>query len=404
MKTKINHKPDPADIEAGKWLGEQEAISKKRRLSDRLLLILVSVCLVFFGAAIYILPSSDFSEAENRVLAPFPEFSLEAVASGEFMRGIGEFYADRFPFRDAFVGIKAGFEKLLLKGENNGALDADDGYIIDRLEYTDAEYENIRTNLAAINRFAENTENTVVALAPRSIDVMKSKLPALYSTERADRVWEIVAEAAPDALILTDALRAKADGGEYVWYKTDHHYTTLGAYYTYVALGESLGYTPYPIEFFTQETASGEFLGTTYSSSGIKWAERDTVTFFRFDGDLGAAVKYGNGETLLGFYDRSYLEKKDKYSAFLGGNRARVTVTLGGEAKPTLLLVKDSFSNSLVPFLSLHFDIEMVDLRYYTQSTYKLCEEINPDKVLVFYGIDSLASSTEAERIVMGMG
>ncbi len=397
---KLTHKKDPADIAAEKWLGEQEALSSRRRLTDKLLIIALAAVIVFFGVAIYVLPSADFSEAENRVLAPFPTFSLEAVVSGEFMRGIGEFYADRFPFRDAFVGIKAGAEKLLGKNENNGVIEAADGYLIDRLEYTETEYENVKINFAAIERFSESRDNVIVAIAPRSVDVMRSKLPPLYSFERADAVWQLLPEGALD---LRETLRARADAGEYVWYKTDHHYTTLGAYYTYAALGESLGYTPYPLGFFTVECASEDFLGTTYSSSGIKWAQPDRVDFYRYAGDDGAEVSFGSGGGQKGFYDREYLRKKDKYSAFLGGNRGRTGIKLGGEEKPTLLLVKDSFSNALVPFLSLHFDIEMVDLRYYTQSVSKLCEELRPDKILVYYGIDSLASSTEAERIVMGI-
>ena len=407
---KKTYKENPADTAAGKWLDEQKELAPKRRIADRALLISLALIIAVFGVLIFVLPSEDFSEEENRMLAPFPEFSIDSLVSGEFTAGIASFYSDRFPARNVFVGVKAYFEKLMLRAENNGVIEGKDGYIIDRLEYTDGEYKTLETNLKAIKKFSATVEkdgfDCTTVILPRSIDVMTSKLPALYSTERFDSVWEKVAALHPDAITLTDMLRDAADGGEYVWYKTDHHYTTLGAYYTYVSLAETLGYTPYPIEYFTKEVVSSEFFGTTYSSSGMKWAESDTVTLFRFDGDENFTVSYPDSSeaSIKGFYVREYFDKKDKYSAFLGGNRARTRITLESEAdRPTLLLIKDSFSHSLAPFLALHFDIELVDLRYYNKSVSDLVTEISPDKMLVIYGIDTLATSSEARRIIMGI-
>ena len=247
---------------------------------------------------------------------------------------------------------------------------------------------------------------TATVILPRAVDVMTSKLPALYDTARVDVAWDKTLSTLPDAITVTNMLRELADRDEYVWYKTDHHYTTLGAYYTYVALADVLGYTPYPLEYFTEEVVSTEFFGTTYSSSGMKWAESDTVTLFRFDGDENYTVSYpdSNEAAMKGFYARDYFGVKDKYSAFLGGNRARTRVSLEiGEDRPTLMLIKDSFSHSLAPFLALHFDLELVDMRYYNKNVSNLVYEIDPDMVLVIYGIDTLATSSEARRVAMGV-
>lgn len=406
---KPKYKENPADAAAGKWMDEQLELAPRRRLADRALLVSLALIIVVFGVLVFALPSDDFSEEENRALASFPELTLESLISGEFTAGISDFYADRFPGRNVFVGVKAFFEKLMLKQENNGIIEAEDGYIIERLEYTDYEYENIDENLKAINKFMAAMEkegiDTVFAVAPRSVDVMTSKLPALYDTVRVDAVWERVFSSCPHALTFTDELESAANNGEYVWYKTDHHYTTLGAYYAYVALSETLGYTPYSIEYFVQESVSEDFLGTTYSSSGMKWSDKDTMIYFRFEGDERFTVSYPQSsyEALNGFYDRSYLTVKDKYSSFLGGNHSRTSVSLDGEERPTLMLIKDSFSHALAPFLALHFDLELVDLRYYTSSVTKLVNEIDPDKILVIYGIDTLASSTESKIIAMGV-
>ena len=397
-------KEDPADAAAGKWMDEQKALSGERRFSDRLLIITLSAIIVIFGALIFLLPKADFSEEENRMLADFPEFSFETLMSGEFTEGIADFYSDRFPLRDLFVGIKSTAERLMGKSENNGVIEGEDGYIIERLEYSESDYEILTANLAALKTFEKYAEglgfDTTVALAPRAIDVMTSKLPPLYGSERNEAVWTTAESICAEVLTFTDLLRARADGGEQVWYKTDHHYTTLGAYYVYCALGESLGYEPYPLEFFTVETASEDFLGTTYSASGMKWVKSEKIELFRYSDDEKYAVTWEGG-ALSGFYDESYLEKKDKYSVFLGGNHALTSVKGEGD-KPTLLLFKDSFSHALTPFLALHFDIELVDLRLYSKSAAKLIEETAPDKVLIYYGIDTLATSPEIERIRMG--
>lgn len=409
-ENKKKYKENPADTAAGKWLDEQKELAPKRRIADRALLISLAVIIAVFGVLIFVIPSEDFSEEENRVLASFPEFSIESLVSGEFTQGIASFYADRFPARNVFVGVKAAFEKLMLRAENNGVIEGKDGYIIDRLEYTESEYKTLETNLKAIKKFTlaleEQGIDASTVILPRSVDVMTSKLPALYDTTRADAVWGKIEATASGAMTFNDMLRAAAGKGEYVWYKTDHHYTTLGAYYTYVALADTLGYEPYPLDYFTKESVPEEFFGTTYSSSGMKWAESDTMTLFRFDGDENYTVSYpdSNEPFVKGFYVRSYFEEKDKYSAFLGGNRARTSISLDTEEdRPTLMLIKDSFSHSLAPFLALHFDVELVDLRYYNKSVSDLVAEISPDKLLVIYGVDTLATSSEARKIVMGM-
>ena len=230
-KPQKQYKENPADVEAGKWLDEQKELAPRRRGAD--LALLISMCLIIavFGILIFALPSEDFSYDENRVLADFPSFNIESLMSGEFTSGIGEFYADRFPARNVFVGVKALAEKLLLKGENNGVIEGDDGYLVERLEYTDAEYENIRASMDAIERFVNaNPDCDVsVALLPRAVDVMTSKLPRLYSTERAKMAFEVAKDAYPNVIDLTEMLKSRADAGEYVWYKTAHHYTTHGA-------------------------------------------------------------------------------------------------------------------------------------------------------------------------------
>lgn len=160
-----------------------------------------------------------------------------------------------------------------------------------------------------------------------------------------------------------------------------------------------------PIESYTREVVSDAFFGTTWSTAGMSWIAPDTMEYFRFAGDTDFTTTIlDNGTSFAGFYDRSYLSKKDKYSSFIGGNNALVTVTKNGDAdRPTLLLVKDSFAHSAVPFLAQHYDLVIVDIRYYKKSTAALIDEYGADRVLVLYNIDSLTSSADSVLLRAGL-
>lgn len=397
----------PADAEAERIMEIQRGTASHRRPADIITLIICVLLLFGFGTAIFLLPQSRFSEDENRALDTFPEFSPGALKDGSYTAGIGKFYSDQFPGRPVFTGVKAVCELLQLRGQNNGVIPGSGNTLIKRLEYTD--YSFAEENLEAVADFRDALMArgipVIFSIAPRSVDVLSSSLHPLYGSSRSDRIWEIAEAHEPDAANLRDLLRDMADDGEYVWYKTDHHWTTDGAYAAYVSLAGQLGYTPMPESFFTRETVSDSFLGTTYSSSGMRLSKPDSIVFYRFAGDDNFIVRNAlTGSEQSGFYDRSYLDKKDKYSAFLGGNNAYVSVSdPTGADKPTLLIVKDSYAHSLAPFLAIHFDLEIIDLRYYTGSTVKLINETAAGAVLILTGADNLAVSDSLTLLRYGM-
>ncbi len=367
--------------------------AKKKKLFDLILIVICAAIVLGFGVSIYILPQSEFSAEENRTLQTLPNFSWSSIKSGAFTRRISNFYADQFPYRNSFVGAKALVELGLIKCENNGVLLGKNGYLIKRLEYSD--YNYLKKNLESVYDFSKNIGiPTVFAIAPRAIDVMKSQLPIQYDTQRADYVWNIVDSSDVDYIGFSDILTEYERIGKKIWYRTDHHWTTLGAYYSYAELSKSLGYSPVQISKFKIETVSDSFLGTTYSASGIKGIAPDTIDFFRYEGDENFVIKDSQGNNSNGFYTFSYLDEKDKYAAFLGGNSDYIKIYKPqAEDRERLLIIKDSFANSVIPFLANHYDIDVVDLRFYNGSVYDLANEIQADKILILYGIDSLATS-----------
>ncbi len=400
-------KQHPADTEADRILALQRALYPTTRRRDLALIALCAALILVFAVGIYLLPHRDFSETENTALQTFPRFTFSRLWSGRFMAELGDFYTDQFPARDAVVAAKSAAELALGKRENNDVILGREGYLIKRIEYTDYQLATLRDNLDAVTAFRTTAGRPVTfALAPRAIDVLGSYLPSPGIGDRAMAVWNTLDAYAdgeiagqPTMLSLRDVLTPLADEGEPVWYRTDHHWTTLGAYHAYAALGELLGYTPTPADAFTIELAADDFRGTTYSASGMNWIAGEDIAFWRYPGDTDFTVEVlTKGEvtrTMDDFYDRSYLEKKDKYSAFLSSNNGHMRITAGtGEDRPTLLLIKDSFAHSLAPFLAQHYDLEILDLRYYRDSVSDLLTTAEIDHVLILVGVDTLATSS----------
>lgn len=404
-------KTPECDREAARLLAIQMGGGKGAKKLDRAFVILFAALLLLVSVLFWAIPDREFSETENKDLTQVPTFTIDRLLDGRYTADIADYMADQFPGRDFFIRVKAAAEMALGKMGNNGVILGEGGTLIPRSETVNT--DNLTKNLSAIAAFTKWCEDhgvpTTTAVAGRSMDVLHHTLPDFYGASYSDALWKALAEEA-DSLVrnilpLRDSLHERAKAGEYVYYRTDHHWTTLGAYYGSEILLAEMGETIAPIESYTREVVSDAFFGTTWSTSGMSWIAPDTMEYFRFEGDTDFTTTIvDDGTSFAGFYDRSYLAKKDKYSSFIGGNNALVTVTKNGDAdRPTLLLVKDSFAHSAVPFLAQHFDLVIVDIRYYKKSTAALIDEYGADRVLVLYNIDSLSASADSVLLRAGL-
>ncbi|HHW24415.1 MAG TPA: hypothetical protein GXX22_03040 [Clostridiales bacterium] len=384
--------------------------AKKARLVD-LLTIFTFVFALFATAILFIvLPDKTFSEQENRALQQFPKVSyydkpLGRLLDGSFTLEFAKYYADQFPARDFFVGIKGMAEIALLKQENNSVILGRDGYLITRPPEPDL--STLRDNIDPIRDFASLMKKmnvpVTLAIAGRTYDVMKKYLPETFPKTLSDELWEYaryLAGQSKDLLYinLADPLRAIAESSRAsgpLYYRTDHHWTTLGAYYAYAEIMKAWGETPAPLSEFTIEAASDSFYGTTWSKAGLKWIKPDTMEYFRFAGDEDFITEIKDtGKSFYGFYDRSYLDKKDKYSSFIGGNNGRVDITrAGSEKREKLLIMKDSFAHAMIPFFAMHYDLVILDLRYFSDSVSKLVLTEGIDRVLIVGNMENLTQS-----------
>ena len=213
--------------------------------------------------------------------------------------------------------------------------------------------------------------------------------PPLFDSCQSQEIWKQV----KGAVSVNELLKGKAKAGEYIFYRTDHHWTSYGAYLAYKELGKELGYTPYELSDFRAEELSTSFYGTTYSASLFPFTLPDTLSAYRYDGDEKLKVSDMITKKELHLYDYSALAKTSKYDFFLGGNRA-LTKIEGG--KPMLIVIKDSFANSLIPFLTKHFDMVIIDPRYLREpietTLERLFSEHEPTSLVFIFGIDTLAT------------
>ncbi len=357
--------------------------------------ILSVVFCVFLGGLLawhLLLPDRDRSDVENRTLARFPEFSWEDLKDGSFTKGVEEYFADQFPLRDQWTGLKARTEQVLGKREFNGVYLCGD-VLIAKVEPPKDGLEE--KNLSYVSRLAERTELPVyLGLIPSAAEIWRDRLPR--GAESWDQAAFIARAAELEGVEPIDFLTALRDhAGERTWegifYRTDHHWTTLGAYYGYAALMESLGRgeevpEPETVKAWDLPVSNG-FQGTLYSQSGIHWLEPDSIEFWVEESGLTVTSWRDGTPKEAGLYDYDYLGKKDKYSAFLGGNQP-LCVVKNPEGKGKLLVIRDSYADSLAPFLALRFEeVHLLDPRYYRYSAAKYAEDNGLDAIAVVYSV-----------------
>lgn len=344
-------------------------------------------------------PDQTFSQMENRALEQRPTPSVETLVSGEFMRDFETYTTDQFVGRDGWVALKSTTERLLGKEENNGVYFGADNTLITRFDKPDA--EKVTKNLGYVDNFVKNVDIPVVfSLIPTQACIWADKLPeGAPNASQTDILDQ--AKAAVTGATWADLYTPLWDHkDEDIFYRTDHHWTSLGAYYGYTGLAQALGFQPVPLSEYEPTVRSTDFYGTVFSSSGVRWISPDTIT--TYVPDTGITVTehtYDNKgnpiEKPRALYVESFLSVKDKYSMFLGGQQALGVVTTPNTDKPKLLIIRDSYTDSLVPFLTPHFsEIHLIDLRYYKLSIQDYIQQNDIDQALVLYSVPNFVTDS----------
>lgn len=378
--------------------------ARNRRLQGQYLSWLLIGTVVIFVCLGLLWPDQDFSESENRKLAQFPEISLASLTDGSFLQGLGDYAADQFPLRDMWISLNLTMNKALGQKEASGVYLCADDYL---MQVPSAPNEaQLERNLKAITTFASThpTLNTVMTVVPNAVTIHADKLPANAPVrdQKADlsRIKSNVSGV--NFVDVTEMLLAHKD--EQLFYRTDHHWTSLGAYYAFEEIAPHLNIESPAWSSYQIYTVSNTFEGTLASKSGSHGTQ-DKVEVYAPATAIEYYVTYsGDQSGICSMYDRAALEKKDHYTVFFGGNYGRVDITTTANTGRCLLVFKDSYANCFMQFLYPYFDhITMIDPRYYYDNVENVIKSEVVTDVLYLYNLDTfLGDSSLADVLSAG--
>ena len=356
-------------------------------MSKKFNVFLSALFCAFIGGVCVIsllLPDKDFSPLENRYLKKPPKLSAESLADGKFMEAAEDYVSDHIVGRDFWVAAKAWSERLSGKQENEGVYFGKQDTLINRVK--DPDPEKLEQDTGHLDTLVGNVSVPVYfGLIPSAAEIWRDRLPAGAPTadERAV-IDQLYFSTGASTIDLYGALEAHS--GEDIYYRTDHHWTSLGAFYGANAIFEAMGLEPIRLEDYTKTTVSDQFYGTSFSTSGVRWLPPDSIDAYVPDQGIKVTSYFKGTPEEGSLYVESWLAEKDKYSYFLGGRQPLCVVEKEGSTGPRVLVIRDSYSDSLAPFLTERFsEVHLFDPRDNLTSIKNYVEEHEIDAVVVLY-------------------
>ena len=411
------------------------------------LMIPVAVLCIGFilGLCWFIRPAE--SETEKRELTKFPAFTVESFLSGKFTDQVSVWYADTFPGREGLIKSYHGIRSLFgFRGEQFQQGDVGDvvpdgpmnpNAPVDRPVNGGQEGEKVGGYYLSgdtayeLYSFSQAGAQTYASLMNKAADTLKGKatvydlvVPLHYSIALGADVQDSMS--LPDAgkvipymysgmnegvhtVDVYAALMAHRD--EYIYFRTDHHWTATGAYYAYEAFCQKAGITPTPLSSYEKLTFGG-FLGTLYSKTGQPSAmgnnpdvveayiPKGTNDEYIYDTNGGDRTRYRGG-VVRRDTDTFYAAAASKYNCFLMGDHPLIEIhnenVSAGRKGTTVLLVKESFGNAFAPFLVDSYEyVYVVDYRYYNGTLSELVDSKGVDDVIF---LNNVVATTGSARL-----
>lgn len=350
-------------------------------------------------------PDREFSYNENKQLEQMPEFSLEKLFSGEWQKKFEEYVTDQFVARDTWVSLNVEAERTMGKKNVNGVFFTEDGRMIamHTPQEVDKELEekNLRRLSAFTGYFGEKLgyEHTSVMLVPTAEAVLTELLPEggadmIYDQARLmERARGCVDER---AWIDVDGV-LQEHKSEYIYYRTDHHWTMTGAFYAYRHWMRGKDYGDPKMTDYMQNVLSEDFLGTTYSKAPARGIQPDTMLAFDKNPEDSYRLHLDfSEEGKTGLYNREKLQEKDKYAAYVYGNTALTQIEGGSKNGRILMVVKDSYAHSFATLAAADFEqVYLVDPRYFLRDIYEFAEEKQITDVLFLFNTINFAQESK---------
>lgn len=339
-----------------------------------------------------ITPNKVFSETENRNLEQKPTFSLENLYQGKFTKDYEKFIADQFVFRNMWIGLKSDSERALLKNESNGVYLSKSNCLIQAFKKPDKEI--FKEKVESVNKIAAVAPNVkkYFMLVPNTVEILKDNLPAYAPNDSEKLVLDQTRDYLDKSINfvdVTNALDSKKD--EYIFYRTDHHWTSKGAFYAYTELSRYMEFTAHDENYFNIKKVDDNFYGSLSSKSGFQYLKADSIELYIPKKEEQYHVEYiDENKVTNSIYNMESLKTKDKYSVFFGGNHGLIKITTNAIGEKRLLIIKDSYANSFIPFLTGDYSqIYVVDPRYYEDDLSTLIKTSKVNDLLILYNVNT---------------
>ncbi len=377
-----------------------EEVPKNRKGRIIFSLLITFFCLVVFacGASFFTGEERSFSQAENRVLASMPEVSFYSVKDGSFMENFESYLTDQFIFRDEVIRIKTLIDRMTGKTLIGGVYVGKDGYLFSvPASFNEKQVEK---TTEGISNFADKNKNSSVVfmLSPNSSYVYSDKLPSHLTladqSYRIEDIGDYIRSKKVGFINLSETFVSAKDETE-LFYKTDHHWTTGASHIAFLELMKhwkkdagSVGYSFLSV--------ADDFQGTLSSKSGVISAGDHIEICVPKKSELTYTVNYeGEERKTATLFDTDKLLQKNKYEVFAGGNFGKIIIDTTSSSKDTLLIVKDSYANCMLPMFTPFFaKIVVVDPRYTKEKLSSIVEENSFSHVLFLYNLDTFLEDT----------
>ena len=362
-----------------------------------------SILVILFTVIDIINSPNEFSELENRKLSQMPILSLKSYIDTSFSSDYEKYINDQFFLRDNWIDLKSRIEYLLGKRENNDIIFGKENYLFKK--FTTFNDEMLENNLNSIITFTNNYNKEVdFFIIPNSYAVYDELtpryLPLVDQLSLINSINSYLSLKSNDHIntinVAEELLKNKDD---YIYYKTDHHWTSYGAYLAYLTYMDYLGLEIVDINNLEKITINN-FLGTYYNRSKYFKADSDLITYYNI---LGLHIEI-DGKEKLSLMDLDKFKGSDKYSAFLWGNNGLTKVineNISEERKgSSILIFKDSYANSFIQFLSYNYEIiDIIDLRYFKESIRNFMKDKDYNEILIMYSFNNLSSDINIRRL-----
>ena len=365
---------------------------------------------VLFAAALFVTPvcfflqeDKEFSESENRYLATKPAVSFLSILSGEFMKDAEEYIDDQFPQKDFWISCKSDFLRLLGSREINGVYLAKDDYLIEKWLAAEFDEKLLTQNAEALTEFAlrHPEQKTSLMLVPTAGMILNDKLPEGAPMFDPETAYDIVLRNLEGIYYMDLNTLFASHREESLYYKTDHHWTTYGAFLAYSSWCEINGCSAEQNEFEIR-TVSEDFQGTLHSKVLGTHCAFDTIELYVRKNESPYSVRYNFGKTQSDtVYAPERLSQKDKYQVFLNGNHPEITIETSQTNGKHLLVIKDSFANAFIPFLLNDYEtIHVIDPRYYHGDVDEYIRDNNINECLFLYNVKNFCEDKNISDVL----